>query len=112
MKPAVTIQRGEDTLLLFDVNAGILRLQKSGPVVSFQASPVAGENRRYKRRQYERLRETVDAILIKMPQSDNSHCDSPRRKAQLRLVWCKSRAILLQGQAARLLQLSVEHDAP
>jgi hypothetical protein len=62
--------------------------------------------------QYERLRETVDAILTKMPQSDNSHYDSPRQKAQLRLVWCKSRDILLQGQAARLLQLPVERDAP
>lgn len=62
--------------------------------------------------QYERLRETVDAILTKMPQSDNSHCDSPRRKAQLRLVWCKSRDILLQGQAASLLQLPAERDAP
>jgi hypothetical protein len=56
-------------------------------------------------RQYERLRETVDAILTKMdpvvPQSDNSLCDSPGRKAHLRLVWCKSRDILLLGQPAR-----------
>jgi hypothetical protein len=55
-------------------------------------------------RQYERLRETLDAILTRMdsvvPQSDNSPCDSPRRKAHRRLAWCKSREIVLLGQAA------------
>jgi hypothetical protein len=57
--------------------------------------------------QYERLLETVDAMLTKMDSgvpSDNSHCDSPREKAQRRLEWCKSRDILLHGQAARLLR--------
>jgi hypothetical protein len=66
--------------------------------------------------QYERLRETLDAILTKMdsavPQSDNSPCGSPSRKAHLRLEWCKSRDVLLHGQAARLLRLPVERDAP
>jgi hypothetical protein len=63
--------------------------------------------------QYERLLETVDAMLTKtdsIVRSGDQHCNSPCENAQRRLAWCKARDNLLSAQAARVLRRPADRD--